>query len=507
MSPVEAALRAENAQLREALTARDARIAELLARLARLEHLLGADSTNSATPSSKDSIAAKAKRKADRKARRDNGLSSRERSADRRRGGQPGHLGSGLVRDPDPDDVKDVEPPARCRSCACELGPDADAGCSWSQTWDIPRIELSRLEYRLPRRRCGGCGTVTVAAPPHGQAATITYGPNVNAAAVFLVNHGNVPVELSADLMATLLGAEVSTGFVVKAAQRLSAQLNATGFDQAMKAALRAEPVLGADESPVNVVAPDIDEDTGEPPPGAPHLMVINSPDRGLVFYAPMPSRSGDAIEAVGVLDGYTGYLVRDGYSAYQRFEDTLAGVQQCCVHIIRRCKRVLPLGPGGLQNWAKTIQQTLRQANAAVQEAKAAGRDGLDPDVLAGLRARYDKAVEFGITHNRHRDWDEGNHPAYALARWLKAKADQVWLFTTTFAVPWTSNSSEQSVRGPKRHQAISGYWQTTTTLGHYCRNKTYITTARNNGVHPMDAIHAALAGHPWLPAVPAPG
>lgn len=99
-SPVEAALRAENAQLREALAARDARIAEqdaviavLLARIAWLEHLLGADSTNTATPPSKDSIAAKAKRKAARKARGDNGLSSRERSGDRRRGGQVGHPG------------------------------------------------------------------------------------------------------------------------------------------------------------------------------------------------------------------------------------------------------------------------------------------------------------------------------------------------------------------------------------------------------------------------------
>jgi transposase len=505
MSPVEAALRAENAQLRETLSARDALIADLQARLARLEHRSGADSTNSATPPSKDSIAARAKRRADRKARRDNGLSSRERSEDRTRGGQVGHPGSGLVREPVPDRVEEIEAPMRCRSCSCELGADADAGCTWSQSWDIPRIELFKLEYRLPRRRCGGCGTVTVAAPPHGQAGSVSYGPNVNAAAVFLGNHGNVPVELSADLMATLLGADVSSGFIVKAAQRLSTQLEASGFDAAIKAALRAEPVLGADESPVNVVTPDIDEDTGEPQQGSPHLMVINSPDRGLVFYTPMPSRSGEAIEAVGVLDGYTGYLVRDGYSGYQRFEDTLAGVQQCCVHIIRRCKRVLPLGPGSLQRWAKTIQQVLRQANAAVQAAKAAGRDSLDPDLLAGLRARYDQAVEFGIAHNRHRSWDDGNHPAYALARWLKAKADQVWLFTTTFAVPWTSNSTEQSVRGPKRHQAISGYWQTSTTMGHYCRNKSYLTTARNNGIHPIDAIHAALAGNPWLPT-PAP-
>jgi hypothetical protein len=43
-------------------------------------------------------------------------------------------------------------------------------------------------------------------------------------------------------------------------------------------------------------------------------------------------------------------------------------------------------------------------------------------------------------------------------LARRLKAKADQVWLFTRDFAVPWTSSASEQAIKGPKRHQAVSG-------------------------------------------------
>ena len=31
---------------------------------------------------------------------------------------------------------------------------------------------------------------------------------------------------------------------------------------------------------------------------------------------------------------------------------------------------------------------------------------------LLAKLRQRYDEAIAFGITHNRHRDWHDGNHP-----------------------------------------------------------------------------------------------
>ena len=73
-----------------------------------------------------------------------------------------------------------------------------------------------------------------------------------------------------------------------------------------------------------------------------------------------------------------------------------------------------------------------------------------LDPPLLADLRARYDKAVAWGITTNRHRDWPTGNHPGYNLASRLHNKADQVGTFTRNPAVPWTNNSSEQALKGP---------------------------------------------------------
>ena len=64
-------------------------------------------------------------------------------------------------------------------------------------------------------------------------------------------------------------------------------------------------------------------------------------------------------------------------------------------------------------------------------------------------------------------------------------------------------NNSSEQALKGPKRHQAVSGYWHTLTTLADYCRGRSYLVSARNHGVPPIDAIHHALTGNPWLPTI----
>lgn len=88
---------------------------------------------------------------------------------------------------------------------------------------------LEKVRYRLPRRRCG-CGVTTTASAPFGRAGTVSYGPNLNAAAVLLSSAGNVPVERTAMLIHALLGVEVSTGFVARCAERLADTLADAGL-------------------------------------------------------------------------------------------------------------------------------------------------------------------------------------------------------------------------------------------------------------------------------------
>jgi transposase len=314
---------------------------------------------------------------------------------------------------------------------------------------------------------------------------------------VLLSCYGNVPSERAANLIGMLFGVPVSAGFVDLASERLSARLQDAGFDDAMQAALGKEPVLAADETPVNLLDPRAG--LAEQDAGAPHVLVVRTPHRGLTWLRALGSRQAAAITAV--LSFFTGFLISDGYSAYQQLLPQLAGVQQCCQHVIRRCRAVTRLGPGSLQSWAADVIDVLRDAHQAVEEALARGDPALDAELLAKLRERYDEAVAFGITHNRHRDWHDGNHPGYTLGCWLRVYKDQVWLFTTQLAVDWTNNCSEQAVKAAKRHQAVSGYWHTNRTLARWCRLRSYLESAASDGLTALDAITRALAGNPWLP------
>lgn len=156
-----------------------------------------------------------------------------------------------------------------------------------------------------------------------------------------------------------------------------------------MKAALRGEDVLCGDESPVNVLGNDIDQTTGEPVPGAPHAVTLRTPDARLAYSTGMVSHSKTSIASFGVLDDWHGYLMRDDYAGWHQFDPPPAAVQQCAAHIIRHCKGALELHPQW-QQWAAQAITVLRAASA----------DELNPQLLADLRKRYDKAVNSPKRH-----------------------------------------------------------------------------------------------------------
>ena len=140
-------------------------------------------------------------------------------------------------------------------------------------------------------------------------------------------------------------------------------------------------------------------------------MLITRTPDGRLTFLQAMASRRKAAV-AAGLPASFTGYLITDGYTGYQHLLSRLAGIQQCCAHVIRRCRAVTKLGPGGVQNWAGDIITVLRDAHQAVEAARARGDTALDQQVLDDLRERYDEAVASGIIHNRLRDWDDGKPP-----------------------------------------------------------------------------------------------
>jgi transposase len=488
-------LAARVAELAAVVAEQAALIEALRAEVAALRRQAGRDSSNSSQPPSQDSPAAKAEKKA----------GQREARPGRPRGGQKGHPGAGLAWSARPDVTLVIEP-GGCGGCGAGLARAEGRVASVVQVLDIPPAALTVTEYQMMARACG-CGHVTAAPAPAGvSGGPVCYGPNVVAAATLLASTDVIGIERATGLMGALFKAPVSTGFVSRCLVRLDAALAAAGFGDALKDALRAADVLGTDETP----APLATAATSAEGCGNPHVCTVRTlrgwagggPD--LIWYGAAGNRTKAATTGFGILDGFAGILVRDDYGGYLSYDAGLAGVQQCLAHLHRYLDDAYAIDPVS-QVWARQAGDALREAAAAVRAARAGGRASLSPDLLDRLRHSYDQAVAYGISVNLSRPWHKGNHPGLILARRLKRKAAQVWLFATRFDVPATNNGSENAVRGYKLAAKISGCWRTLATLRRHCRIRSYIATARSHGHHPLAAIRDALNGTCWMPPTPA--
>lgn len=446
---------------------------------AQLRHRLGMDSTNSSTPPASDSIAAKAKR---RKAN-----SQRERSKDRKPGGQKGHQGSGLelASQAGVDDTVPVEP-AECSTCGEHLSTgSAGEGFTPVQQWDIPPVALSKIQFNLMRRRCTA-GHLTQAPAPAGVSGPVCYGPNIRAFAAHIAYRGHVSMERTAEMLAELFGVPVSTGFVASCLARLSTRL--AGFEADLKQALVTAPRLHHDETPV--------------PVNGSTAYVYTARTDDLIWYGAYQTRTHAALEHFDILPRFAGVLIRDDWHGYHKYSDptrggTISHVQLCCAHLQRELKAVWESDPQR-QVWAEQMRQTLKKARFAVDTAIDAGTASLSVDTIKGLRELYLNTAEQGITANTPGRTGR-SHDGYKLAKRMRERIDQVLYFTVDFDTEWTNNPAEQAIRMAKLQAKISGSWRSMRGLTAFCRIRSYIATAKAHGIGVFTALHDAFLGDPW--------
>jgi transposase len=465
------------AELRAATTEQAHLIAALKTRVAELEHRLGKDSSNSSKPPSSDGL-----RKPARAERR-----ATERAERRRPGKQPGAPGAHLAQVASPDEVV-LHAPGRCGGCGADLAEASVVGVEARQVFDLPPLRLAVAEHRVQRRRCA-CGTTTAAAfPAHVRAATC-YGPGVRALVCYLCVHQHLPVDRAAQLLADVLGAPVATGTLAAVLAEGAAGLE--GFIEVVRAGLTAEPVAHFDETGARVA-------------GRLHW-VHSASTAGLSLFTVHAKRGKVAMDAAGVLPGFGGVAVHDGWAPYWRYQDLTHAL--CGAHLLRELEAINE-EPG--QGWAAGMGELLGDVKQVADRARAAGRARVDDDTRARLQGRYERLLADGRAANppplttgrrRHRGRACRSAAARLLTR-LDTHRDEVLRSLDDLRVPFDNNQAERDVRMVKVQQKISGCWRTVDGAAVFLALRGYVATARKHGMNPLVVLRQLFAGHPWLPA-----
>lgn len=446
-------------------------------RVAELEARLKLNSRNSSRPPSSDGLAKP-------KARR-----SRRRRSGRKPGGQPGSEGHHLAQVAAPDLVV-VHEPERCEGCGESLAGAELVGAERRQVFDLPpEVRLEVCEHRSLQRRCR-CGKTSGGAFPAHVRAPAQYGPRLRAYVLYLAVYQHLPYERIARLLADCYGASLSTGSV----QAILAQ-GAAGLEpflDELRAELAGSAVVHLDE-------------TGARAAGKLHW-VHEASTETLTLYGLHERRGRQGIDALGVLPGFTGVAVHDGWAPYRAYTG--------CEHALcngHHLRELTGAQEEKGQAWAAAMADLLLELKTAVEAAKDAGTTTLEAQALAGYRVRYRQAIAAGYARNPEpaRSGKRGRPrqgPVRSLLLRLDRHQDDVLRFAHDFAVPFDNNLAERDIRMIKLQQKISGCWRSREGADAFLALRSYIQTARKQGQGVLAVLRDAVQGEPWLPAAGEP-
>jgi transposase len=449
---------------------------QLTARVEELEAELGRNSQNSGKPPSSDSVTERAAQNAKRRSQR--------RPSPRKPGKQPGSEGKHLARVEHPDHVA-VHRPQACGGCGAGLDSGIVVGWSSRQVFDLPEVRLQVTEHRAQTLRCG-CGHDTTAAFPEVATAPTCYGPNVVALAVYLLYRQHLPVARTAELLAAVVGAPVSTGWLAGLGER--ARLRLRPFMALLARLLADAGVVHVDETGARIAGTRWWFHT-----------VCTSLLSLIICH---PKRGHEACDAAGVLPDFNGTAVHDGWQPYWRYKQCRHAL--CGAHLLRDLASVAEIP--GQQKWATAMADLLVEAKLHLDDARLTGRSGMPWVTLCELRTRYEAIIVQGLKANpeplRGRPRSKRQREAVNLLRRLDEQDFEVQASWVDLAVPFDNNTAERDLRMVKLQQKISGCFRTSKAAEAFCAVRSYLQTAAKHDQNQYDVLVQLFTNGPWLPS-----
>jgi transposase len=443
---------------------------QLQAEVRRLRDAAAQNSTNSSRPPSSDRPESPKPK-------------SLRKNSGRKTGGQPGHTGRTLQFKPNPEHTQ-IHHLLEC-SCGEDLSRQPAIDFEARQVFDLPSLTLECTEHRAEIKECPCCHGQVTASFPGELKAPVQYGKNFRALLAYLYDAQQGASLRISQMCQEMFGYAVSEATLLAAREQQYQAL--APFEERLTEILPKEPVLGADETmvPINKVNY--------------WLHVLCTPL--LTFFSVQLLRGREAIEAIGIIPRFTGWLMHDFLCSYLGFENCLHTF--CKSHLLREL--VFLFEQHG-QNWAKGLHDLFLEMRQCVQERKA--RDApLSPAEFQRWHERYWELLRTGrkanpLTPKQKATQRPKQSKEQNLLDRLEGYDDAILAFLWMWELPFTNNESERAFRMMKTRLKISGCFRTLEGACRHVRIRSYISTLHKHNLPVLEYLRRALDGHPFLPA-----
>ncbi|MEJ5315350.1 MAG: IS66 family transposase, partial [Anaerolinea sp.] len=431
-------------------------IEKLFARIEELERRLNMNSQNSNKPPSSDGLNRRERRAQQRKSRK-------------KRGGQKGHEGNQLKMSAKPDRTE-VHRVTKCHKCNCSLDGIQAKGYRKRQVFDIPPVSLEVTEHQVEYKACPHCGAVTEAQFPEGVTRPAQYGSRIKGFITYLSQYQLIPYERVTELLEDLFGVQISTGTIYNT-NRQAFEAGAIP-EEAIKNCLKKQPLLHADETGVFIG-------------GSLHWLHVLSNEK-YTYYYPHKKRGKEALEEMGIIPGYCGYLMHDFFSSYLSYDCSHVF---CNAHILRELTGIYE---DYKQKWALEMIDLLTRVKKQVEERTLY----LKKTTIKKLEDEYDRILLKGFRCNPPAGMDTSRRgrkkkskPRNLLER-LRQHKEGIIGFVKDFAIPFDNNQAERDLRMVKVQQKISGCFRSVEGGMFFARIRGYISTVKKHNENVLIAL-----------------
>jgi len=190
--------------------------------------------------------------------------------------------------------------------------------------------------------------------------------------------------------------------------------------------------------------------------------------------------------------------VVHDGFVSYYK----LKGVQHalCNAHHLRELKAIAEIDK---EPWARSMIRLLKLGNRTVEQ----NPQNITIQWLTKFKKLYNLIINKALFYHENlevlkkpkRGRVKRRH-GHNLALRLQKHVDEVLLFLSNPAVPFTNNQAEQSLRMIKVKQKISGCFRTIEGANKFLTVRSYTATAQKQDVKIIDALTDVFRGAPLL-------
>jgi hypothetical protein len=387
----------------------------------------------------------------------------------RRRGAQAGHQGHERHLFA-PEDCRGVSDhyPETCGYCGAALSGE-DPQPYRHQTVEIPPITPVVYEYRLHQRVCERCGKPTRASLPMGVSSQM-YGVRVEAMVGVLSGMYHHSQRLVQQALADLFGIQMSLGSVNNLRQQASEAV--APAVEAAKAYVRAQPIIGSDETSF----PQGNSDGRNPDGRQGWLWVMVTPL--VAVFEVFLSRSQAAAQAL-LGEAFGGILVSDRHSAYSWVE--VERRQVCWAHLKRDFTKIAERS-----GVSQALGQALLEQEKQLFTLWYQVRDGTLTrqqliEAVVPLRERVQQLLREGANYNIGAAEKTPLAKTVRTCHRLLQIEPALWLFVSVEGLEPTNNDSERALRPAVIWRRLSFGAQTEHGSQFVSRMLTVVTTLRS--------------------------